>query len=32
MVCLPRERRMWVAEGNPCMTEFEEIDLEASLG
>jgi hypothetical protein len=31
MVCHGEERRMWVADGNPCSTRFEEIDLEGAL-
>ena len=27
MVCHVEERRMWVAEGNPCRNPFEEVDL-----
>jgi isopenicillin-N N-acyltransferase like protein len=29
MVCDVGERRMWVAPGNPCVTPFEELDLQA---
>lgn len=32
MVCLPAQRRMWVANGPPCMTQFEEIDVGGALG
>lgn len=32
MVCHLEERRMWVAEGNPCSARFEEIDLEGAFG
>jgi isopenicillin-N N-acyltransferase-like protein len=31
MVCHLEERRMWVAEGNPCSAPFEEIDLGGAL-
>jgi isopenicillin-N N-acyltransferase like protein len=31
MVCHVEERRMWVAEGNPCAAPFEEIDLAGAL-
>jgi isopenicillin-N N-acyltransferase like protein len=32
MVCHLEERRMWVADGNPCMASFEEIDLAEAFG
>lgn len=32
MVCHLEERRMWVADGNPCTASFEEIDLKEALG
>ncbi|MGH2676912.1 MAG: C45 family autoproteolytic acyltransferase/hydrolase [Actinomycetota bacterium] len=31
MVCHLEERRMWVADGNPCTSSFEEIDLDGVL-
>jgi isopenicillin-N N-acyltransferase like protein len=31
MVCHLEERRMWVADGNPCTAPFEEIDLDGVL-
>jgi isopenicillin-N N-acyltransferase-like protein len=32
MVCHVEDRRMWVADGNPCTAPFEEIDLAGALG
>jgi isopenicillin-N N-acyltransferase like protein len=32
MVCHVEERRMWVADGNPCTAPFDEIDLAGVLG